>query len=153
MGALKNQLKSDLVVAMKARDEQARTTIRMAIAAIMNAEVSGPAHELSDEEELRILTREVRTREDSARTYADAGRAELAEKESAEAALLSRYLPARLSEDEVTAMVAEEIRAVCGDEAPTMRSMSAIVRAVNARAAGRAEGRAVAAAVKRAITG
>ena len=149
MGALKNQLKSDLVVAMKARDEQARSTIRMAIAAIMNAEVSGPAHELSDEEELRILTREVRT----ARTYADAGRAELAEKESAEAALLSRYLPARLSEDEVTAMVAEEIRAVCGDEAPTMRSMSAIVRAVNARAAGRAEGRAVAAAVKRAITG
>ena len=146
MGALKNQLKSDLVVAMKARDEQARSTIRMAIAAIMNAEVSGPAHELSDEEELRILTREVRTREDSARTYADAGRAELAEKES-------RYLPARLSEDEVTAMVAEEIRAVCGDEAPTMRSMSAIVRAVNARAAGRAEGRAVAAAVKRAITG
>lgn len=153
MGALKNQLKSDLMVAMKARDEQARSTIRMAIAAMTNAEVSGSAHELTDEEELRILTREVRTREDSARTYADAGRAELAEKESAEAAFLKRYLPAQLSEEELGAMVAEEIRKACGDKAPTMRDMGTIVKAVNARAAGRAEGRTVAGLVRKAIAG
>lgn len=153
MGAVKNQLQSDLVTAMKNRDDRAKSTIRMVIAAMTNAEVSGAAHELSDEEELRILTREVRTREESARTYAEAGRTELAGKESAEAAFLSRYLPPKLSEEELTGIVAEEIQGVCGDRPPTMKDMGAIVKAVNARAAGRAEGRVVAALVKRGITG
>ena len=94
MATLKDQLKKDLVVAMKAHDETAKTTIRMA--AIMNAEVAGKAHELSDEEELKILTREVHTREESAETYAAAGREELAAKESAEAELLKKYLPEQL---------------------------------------------------------
>ena len=153
MGALKNQLKSDLVVAMKARDEQARSTIRMAIAAIMNAEVAGKAHELSDEEELKILTREVHTREESAETYAAAGREELAAKESAEAELLKKYLPEQLDAAQLQQIVDDVVAQASTDGKPTMKQMGQLVRAANEQVKGRAEGKAVADLVRKAITG
>ncbi|SER68585.1 hypothetical protein SAMN05443377_10629 [Propionibacterium cyclohexanicum] len=153
MATLKDQLKSDLVKAMKAQDAQSKSTLRMAIAAIMNAEVAGEAHELSDTEELAIITREVRTREESAQTYAQAGRDELAAKERSEATILQRYLPAPLSADELQEIVDAEVAAAGQDEKPTMKQMGSIVRAVNERVKGRAEGREVAALVKKALAG
>lgn len=153
MAALKDQLKKDLVVAMKAHDETTKTTIRMAVAAIMNAEVAGKAHELSDEEELKILTREVHTREESAETYAAAGREELAAKESAEAELLKKYLPEQLDAAQLQQIVDDVVAQASTDGKPTMKQMGQLVRAANEQVKGRAEGKAVADLVRKAITG
>lgn len=151
MGDIKNRLRADLTAAMKARDEFAKSTIRMAIAAIQYAEVAGDqARELSDAEEIAIITKEQRSRTESAQTYADAGRPELADKEAAEAAFLARYLPQRLTEAELIELVDAQMAASEAElgAKPTMKQMGAIVRAVNEQVAGRADGKTVAGLVK-----
>lgn len=153
MGSTKTQLKHDLADALRAKDEFAKSNIRMLMAAITVEEVSGASpRELSDPEELDVVAKEQRKRRDSASTYADAGRSDLADKESAEAEYMARYLPAPLTTDEVTALVAEEVAALrAAGESPTMKHMGALVKAVNARAAGRAEGKVVAGLVRGAL--
>jgi len=144
-------LKADLTAAMKAGDTLAKGTLRMAITAIQNAEVAGEsARALSETEELAVLTREVKTRRDSAETYAGAGRPDRAAQETAEADFLARYLPAPLTPGEIAGLIDDAIARHTADTgaAPTMRDMGALVRAVNAAAAGRADGAAVAQAVK-----
>ena len=151
MAELKDRLKIDLVTAMKAKDDAAKSNLRMAIAAIGVEEVAGDtARALTNDEEIAIVTKEVSKRRDSAQAYADGGRPELADKESAEAEFLQRYLPAPLTEDELDVIVAEEVAAAeaAAGEKPTMKQMGGIVKAVNARVAGRAQGGAVAAKVK-----
>lgn len=154
MAELAEQLKVDLTAAMKARDDAAKSTLRMAIAALRNESVAGDeARELTLAEEQAVLTKEVRKREDSAQTYADANRPELAEKEAAEAKFLAAYLPAALNDDELKALVGEEVakaEAELGAK-PTMKQMGGIVRAVNERAAGRADGKTVAGLVRAAL--
>ena len=150
-GSVMLRLKADLVTAMKAGDAQAKTALRMAIAALQNAEVAGESvRALSEPEEIAVLTREVKTRRESAETYAAAGRPELADKETAEADYLSRYLPQPLTPDELSALVDEKVAALTAERgaAPTMKDMGTLVRAVNEAAAGRAEGSAVASLVK-----
>jgi len=147
MGATKSQLKKDLADALRAKDEAAKMNIRMMMGAITVAEVAGDtARELTDAEELAVITKEMHQRRDAAATYADAGRPELAEKEASEAEFISRYLPAPLTSEELDALVAEAFEAL--GEAPTMKHMGALVKAVNAQAAGRAEGKEVAARVR-----
>ncbi|MDO5067036.1 MAG: GatB/YqeY domain-containing protein [Propionibacteriaceae bacterium] len=149
MAATKTRLKKDLADALRAKDEFAKSVIRMMMAAITTEEVAGEvARELSDDEEVAVITKEQRKRRDSAATYAEAGRAELAEKEEQEAEFMAAYLPTPLTEDEVRAIVAEEVAAVPD---AGMKQMGAIIKAVNARVAGRAEGRTVAALVKAAL--
>ncbi|MDQ7992172.1 MAG: GatB/YqeY domain-containing protein [Propionicimonas sp.] len=154
MAELKDRLRADRVVAMKARDELAKNTLGMALTAIQLEEVAGEAaRELSDDEVLRVLTREAAKRKDSAEAYAAGNRPELAEKELAEAALLQAYLPAALSEAELDALVAEEVAAAAASlgEKPTMKQMGQVIKAVNARAQGRAEGATIAAKVRSAL--
>lgn len=153
MGALKEQLRADLVVAMKARDEAAKSNVRMALAAIMNEEVAGKqARELTDDEELRVITREVNKRKDSAQAYAEGGRPELAAKEAGEAEFLSQYLPAQLGDDEISAIVDARIAELAaGGEAPTMKQMGQVMKAVTAEIAGRADGRRVSEIVRAAL--
>ncbi|MFT3889932.1 MAG: GatB/YqeY domain-containing protein [Arachnia sp.] len=147
MAATKDRLKQDLAAALRAKDEAAKTNIRMMMGAITVAEVAGDtARALSDAEELAVVAKEMRQRRDAAATYADAGRTDLAEKETAEADFISRYLPAPLTEEEIVALVDEAIAAL--GEAPTMKHMGAVVKAVNAKAEGRAEGKQVAALVR-----
>ena len=151
MAELKDRLKADLVTAMKARDDAAKSNLRMAIAAIGVEEVAGDtARALSIEEETAVVTKEVSKRKDSAQAYAEGGRAELAQKELSEAEFLQQYLPAPLTEDELDQIVADEVAAAeeAAGEKPTMKQMGGIVKAVNARAAGRAQGSLVAAKVK-----
>jgi uncharacterized protein YqeY len=146
MAELKDQLRSDLTTAMKAKDTFTTGVLRMVLAAIANEEVAGDeARELSADEELTIITREARKRRESAEAYADGNRPELAEKETREAELLATYLPAPLSEDELDAIIAEEVSAVPD---ATIKQMGLIVKAVNARVQGRAEGSLVASKVK-----
>ena len=152
--SLEDKLHTDMVAALKAREGDLVTTLRMAIGALKNEKVAGKqARELSEAEEVAVLQREVRTRKDSAQAYTDGNRPELAAKELAEAEILGRYLPSMLSDAELDAVVAEEVAAAeaSAGEKPTMRQMGAIIKAVNGRVAGRAEGAAVAAKVKAAL--
>ncbi len=147
MGATKDRLRQDLAIAMRAKDDAAKGTIRMMLAAIRVDEVAGDAQrELSDAEELTVLTKEMRKRVDSAETYAAAGRTDLAEQETSEAEFIAGYLPAPLTEQELTELVDAEIAAL--DDPPTMKQMGTLVKAVAARAEGRAEGKAIAAMVR-----
>lgn len=149
MGKLKDQLRSDLTTAMKARDLATVSVLRMVTSAIHNAEVAGDvARDLTDAEELAVVQKEVASRKDSAEAYIAGNRPELAAKEMTEVEILNRYLPAALTEEELTTIVEEEFARVVGDETPSMKHMGQIVKAVNARAQGRAEGGKVAAMVK-----
>lgn len=154
MGATKDRLKTDLAAALRAKDEAAKSNIRMMMAAISFEEVAGDTpRALSDAEELAVINKELRKRKDSAETYAAAGRPELAAKESSEAEFIATYLPAPLTETELQAIVDEEVAALAAaGEEPGMKHMGRLVKAVNARADGRADGGTVAARVRAALT-
>jgi uncharacterized protein YqeY len=148
MSSLKQTLKSDLTAAMKAKDELVVSTLRMALSAVTTAEVAGSESvELSDAQVLAVLQAESKKRAEAAEAFASAGRADSADKERAEAAVLARYLPAAVGDDELAAIVAEEV-AAAGDAG--MKAMGAVVKAVRERAAG-ADGGKVAAMVKAAL--
>ena len=148
MAATKTRLKAELAKALRAKDEFTKSTIRMMLAAITVEEVAGKVAELA------VITKERRKRLDSAATYAEAGRPELAEKENAEAEFMAAYLPTPLTDGELDALVEAEVAKVrAAGETPTMKHMGALVKAVNAAAAGRAPGAEVAARVQAAIIG
>ncbi len=153
---LKERLRADLTAAMKARDEVVKATLRMTLTAIGNAEVAGSqARELSEDEVLRVVTKEAKKRAESAEAFAAAGRDELASRERAEGEVLARYLPTQLTDDELAAIAqtaVDETAAELG-ERPGPRQMGQVMKRANAAAAGRAEGGRVAAAVKALLTG
>lgn len=152
MTSLKDTLKSDLTAAMKAGDETGRSTLRMALAAVTNAEVAGDeAVELTDDQVMAVLQAEAKKRAEAAEIYAGAGRTEAAQKERDELAVLERYLPAAMSEDEIRAIVAEEVAAaaVAGNAGP--KAMGLVVKAVRARVGSGADGSVVANLVKAAL--
>jgi hypothetical protein len=151
MAELKAQLRADMTAAMKTRESVKLGTLRMALAAINTEEVSGKsARELSDDEVRKVLAREVRKRKEAAEAFGGAGRPEQAASELAEADVLSEYLPSQLSDDELTAAVdaaVAEVAEQLGDQ-PGVRAMGQVMKAVNAKVAGRADGGRVAALVK-----
>ncbi len=154
MSELKQQLRADLTAAMKARDTLTLGTLRMVLAAVTNEEVSGAAaRELTDPEVTTVLAREVKKRKESAEAFDGAGRTELAERERDESAVIAGYLPQQLTDDEIPALVAESVAAVAASTgaAPTMKQMGLVIKDAQARAAGRAEGGKIAAAVKAAL--
>jgi uncharacterized protein YqeY len=147
MGTLKDRLNDDLRTAMKGRDELTTSTLRMALAAVRNAEVSGvQARDLSDDEVLGVLTKEAKKRREAATAFDGAGRVEQAAKENAEGEILDRYLPVQLSDVEIAELVAGALQAGGfsgkGQMGPAMKAAQAAV-------AGRAEGGRVAAEVRR----
>jgi hypothetical protein len=143
---LKAQLRTDLTTAMKARDELRSATIRMTLAAITNEEVAGKvARELSDDEVLKVIGREVKKRKEAAEAFAGAGRAEQAAREEAEGEVLIAYLPAQLSDEELQTLVDAAVTET-GAEGP--RGMGAVMKVLTPRVAGRADGSRVAALVK-----
>jgi hypothetical protein len=150
MPTLKDQLRTDLTAAMKARDETRTRTLRMALTAITNEEVSGVAHDLTDEEITKILTREAKRRREAAAAFAGAGRDDQAKAERAEEEILGSYLPAQLSDDELATLVAAAI-AETGASGPA--GMGQVMKVVTPQVAGRAEGSRVAAMVRSRLAG
>ncbi|WP_323097539.1 GatB/YqeY domain-containing protein [Intrasporangium sp. YIM S08009] len=151
MSTLKEQLKSDLTTAMRERDQVRAGSIRMALTAVTNEEVAGKEHrELSDDDVLKVLTKEAKKRREAAEAYTGAGRAELAAKEEAELAILETYLPQQLGDDELEAIVREVVAA---SGATGMPQMGLAMKAANTAVAGRAEGGRVAAVVRRLLAG
>ncbi|MHA6798019.1 GatB/YqeY domain-containing protein [Bounagaea algeriensis] len=156
MAHLKEQLRADLSAAMKQRDTATTGVLRMALSAVGNEEVSGKqARELSDEEVQRVLSKEAKKRDESATAFDEAGRAEQAASERAEAEVLRRYLPRAMSEEELEQLVQQTVDEVAAElgEAPGMKQMGQVMKAVNAKVAGRAEGAQVAALVKSRLGG
>jgi uncharacterized protein YqeY len=152
MSALKDRLRSDLVTSIKARDELRSSTIRMVLSAITNAEVAGKeARELSDDDVIGVLSTEAKKRREAATAFADAGRAELSAKETAEAALIADYLPEQLGEAEIAEIVSAAITQT-GAAGEGMRAMGKVMGVVQPQVRGRADGGAVAAEVRRQLS-
>lgn len=150
MSTMKARLETDLRAAMKARDELVTSTLRMALTAVKAAEVSGKAaRELSDDEVLGVLTKEAKKRREAAVAFAEAGRDALATKERAEEEVLSAYLPAQLSDEELQGLVAGALSA---GNFSGKQSMGPAMKAAQAAVAGRAEGGRVAAEVRRQLS-
>jgi len=148
---LAEQIQTDLTAAMKARDQLTTSVLRLALAAIKEARVSGQgAHDLSDDEVLDILSREAKRRDEAATAFADGGRTDSAEKELAERAILARYLPAPMTDEDVAALV-DEALAEGGFDSPSQMGMA--MKAAVAKVAGRADGKAVSALVKARLAG
>ena len=149
MSALKERLRADLTTAIKSRDETRSSTLRMVLTAITNAEVAGKEHrELTDDDIIVVLSTESKKRREAATAFADGGRAELAEKERAEAAVIADYLPQQLSEDEIAEIVTAAV-AQLGVAGEGMRAMGKVMGVVQPQVRGRADGGAVAAEVRR----
>ncbi len=149
MSALKDRLRTDLVTAIKAREEIRSSTLRMVLSAITNAEVAGrTARELSDAEVVDVLSSEAKKRREAAVAFDDGGRAEMSAKERAEAAVIADYLPEQLTPAEISAIVTEVV-ATTGSAGQGMKAMGAVMGAVQPRVKGRADGAAVAAEVRR----
>ncbi len=151
MSSLKQRLHADLNTAMKARDEVTTATLRMALTAVTTEEVAGKAaRELSDDEVLRVLTREGKKRREAAEAYDQAQRPELAARERAEHEVIDRYLPTQLSDQEIAELVRTAI-AETGASGP--RDMGAVMKAVQPAVAGRADGKRVSGEVRSQLAG
>lgn len=149
MADLKDRLRTDLTAAIKGREEVRASTLRMVLTAITNAEVAGKtARELSDDEVIGVLSSEAKKRREAAAAFEEGGRAEMAEKERAEAVVIAEYLPEQLSEEEIAALVTAAIEET-GAAAEGMKAMGKVMGRVTPQIKGRAEGGAVAAEVRR----
>jgi uncharacterized protein len=147
MPELKARLRADLNTAMKARDELTTATLRMALTAVSTEEVSGKqSRELTDDEVLRVVGREAKKRREAAEAFDAAGRTELAARERAEGSVLGSYLPKQLGDAELTELVGVAV-AESGASGP--QQMGAVMKLVQPRVAGRADGKRVSDEVRR----
>lgn len=146
MSELSQQITEDMKTAMRERNAAALGTIRMLKSALKNAaiEKGGADAELTDPEVVAVVRREVKKRQDSIEQYRAAGRAELAEQEEVEIAVLQAYLPEPLGEDELTAIIDAAIAEV---GATSRKEMGAVMKLVQERSAGRADGKTLSQAV------
>ena len=144
---LKDRLRADLNTAMRARDQVRMRTLRMALTSITTEEVAGTsARDLSDEEIVKVLTREAKKRREAAEAFGAAGRAEQAAAERAEGDVLADYLPAQLGDDELATLVSV---AIAETGTTGMKGMGRVMKVLTPQVAGQADGARVAAEVRR----
>lgn len=132
--------------AMKAKNSKALEALRAVKSAILMAQTqSGAKEELSESEELKLLQKLVKQRKDSATIFTEQGRNDLAAPELEQAEIISQFLPAQMSEDEIAAVV-DEIIAKTG--AASMKDMGKVMGMANSQLAGKADGSTIAKLVK-----
>ncbi|QKW07374.1 GatB/YqeY domain-containing protein [Streptomyces sp. NA04227] len=149
MTTLKAKLKDDLTAAIKARDELRSATLRLTLTAVTKEEVAGKsARELSDDEVQKVIAREAKKRREAAEAFAEGGRGEQAERERAEGVILDEYLPKQLSDEELRDIVVQAVQEAKAAGAEGPRAMGQVMKIVNPKVAGLAEGGRVAAEVK-----
>ena len=152
MTTFKDRIKADITEAMKAREEAKLSTLRMLLSAIQNAEVAGDeAIVLTDDQAIKVLQSEAKKRAEAAQIYADAGRTDAAAKERTELVVIEAYLPAAMSDDEVAAIVADEIAKAAAAGQTGGKAMGTVVKAVRDRVGSGADGGKIAALVKSAL--
>jgi uncharacterized protein YqeY len=146
---LKDQLRTDLTTAMKARDKETSGTLRMIMTAIGAAEVAGKDRvELSDEQVLAVLTTEAKKRREAAAAFDEGDRPDMSDKERAELAVIVTYLPEQLTGDEIAKIVADAVEKT-GAAGEGMKAMGKVMGLVQPQVKGRADGGLVAAEVKK----
>ncbi|MEE2061271.1 GatB/YqeY domain-containing protein [Rhodococcus artemisiae] len=149
--SIKSTLRADMTAAMKAKDQLRLATLRMLLAAIQTEEVSGKeARELSDDEVIKVLSRESKKRGEAAEVYTENGRGELAAKEHAEARIIDEYLPTPLTDAELVDVVDTAIGRVADElgARPGPKNMGQVMKVATAIAAGKADGKRLSAAVR-----
>jgi uncharacterized protein YqeY len=142
MSSIADSVKQDLTTAMKAGEKARVGALRLVLSELQKAAKDG------NDDEQAILRRERKRRLESAAAFRDAGRAELAEGEESEAAIIQAYLPAELGEDDLRAIVAAAI-AETGASSP--KDMGAVMKVAVAKAGGRADGKRVSGLVREAL--
>ncbi|OFM03420.1 glutamyl-tRNA amidotransferase [Corynebacterium sp. HMSC071F07] len=150
MSQLKETIRGDLKTAMKAREKERTSAIRALLAAIQAEETNGARHELTDEDVLKVIAREIKKRRESAEVYAENGRQELADAELADVPYFEAYQPEQLDDAELDTLVGEAIAEVEAEPGhpPTIKQMGNVMKVATAKAAGRADGKRLSAAVK-----
>lgn len=145
---LQAQIDNDLKDAMRARDSVRLNTLRMLKAALKNVaiEKGGAEAVLDDVESSAVIRKQIKQRQDSIEGFEKGGRPELAANEKAEIAILSAYLPQGLSADELSTLVRD---AIAEAGATSKQQMGAVMKVASAKAAGRADGRALSAEVQK----
>jgi uncharacterized protein YqeY len=152
MTNLKEQIQADLTASIRAKDSLTSGTLRMVLSAITNEEVSGKeSRVLNDQDLITVLNREAKKRKEAATAYDDAKRPELADKERAELEIIQAYLPAALSDKELEEIISSAVAQVTAGGVSGPSAMGAVMKLVSPQVAGRADGGAVAAAVKSAL--
>jgi len=143
---LKEKLQADLTDAIRARDEVKSGTVRMLLTAITNEEVAGKtAKVLTDAEIITVLSRESKKRREAVDAYTEAKRDDLANKEKAEGLIIAQYLPEQLSETEIKKMIAD---AIAETNAAGPAGMGLVMKVLQPKIAGKADGGLVSALVK-----
>ena len=151
MGKLEQQIQSDIKAAMIAKDKVALTSVRAIKAAILLAKTSEGAvkDSLEDSEVIKIISKLVKQRKESAEIYAGQNRKDLADNELAEAAVMEKYLPKALSEEEVENVVKEIVSRL---GAKSMADMGKVMGVASKELAGQADGRTISTIVKRLLS-
>jgi uncharacterized protein len=146
--ALQKRIDEDLIAAMRAKDSARLGVLRLLKAALKNAAIdkAGAEGELEDSEAMAVVRKQVKQRQDSIESFEKGGRSELAEKERAEIAVLNSYLPQAISAEELKRVVAETI----AETGATSRAeMGAVMKALQQKVAGRADGKTLSMEVQR----
>jgi uncharacterized protein YqeY len=150
---MKQRLQDDLTAAIRARDELRSATIRVALSAIKTEEVAGKsARELSADEIITVLSKEAKKRKEAADVYRSAGAEDRAVNEEAELAVLAEYLPLALTSAEVEVIVKDAVAQAASAGLTGMKAMGAVMKVVQPKTLGRADGAEVAALVKQLLT-
>lgn len=142
------QINADIKSAMLAREAARLGVLRMLKSSLMNAAIEkhGAGGILEEADALAIVRREIKKRQDSVESFEKGGRPEMAANEKAEIEILAAYLPKALEPEELAAMVRE---AIAEAGATSRQQMGAVMKIVNARAGGRADGRTLSAEVQK----
>src|SRR6266571_1241651 len=148
---LQERLDLDLKEAMRARDATKLGVLRMLKSALKYAAIakSGAETDLSDAEAAHVIRKQARQRQDSIESFEKGGRAELTNKEKEELSILNAYLPQAMSGDELTKVVRETIAEV---GATSKAQMGAVMKALQAKVAGRADGKTLSAEVQKQLS-
>ena len=147
--SVQSQVMDQMKVAMKSKDKVALESLRALKSAFLLANTSGSSADLTEEDEIKIVQKLVKQRKDSAAIYTEQGRADLADPELAQSAILEQFLPAQMGEDELK----EVIGAIISQTgASSMRDMGKVMGMASQQLAGKADGKAISMIVKQLLS-
>ncbi len=147
---LEEQLQKDYFQAMKDRDTVKASTVNFLRAQLKNVRIEKRSETLEDKDVVVVIKKQIKQRQDSIEQYEKGGRKDLADKETAEMAILKSYLPEELSEQALQQFIEQAIRET---GAQSMKDMGNVIKAVAVKAQGRADNRVVSELVKKALAG
>ena len=147
---LEDQLQKDYIQAMKDRDAVKSSTVNFLRAQLKNVRIEKRSETLEDKDVVAVIKKQIKQRQDSIEQYEKGGRKDLADKETAEMAILKTYLPEELSGEVLQQLVDQ---AVAETGAQSMKDMGNVIKSVAAKAQGKADNRAISELVKKALSG